>query len=40
LAHHGKDIVMARQDNLLALSFHPELSNDTRIHQILISMTL
>ena len=38
MAHHCKEIVMARQDNLLALSFHPELSNDTRIHQILISM--
>ena len=24
---------MARQDNLLALSFHPELVNDFRIHK-------
>jgi 5'-phosphate synthase pdxT subunit len=40
LAHIGKDVVMARQDNLLALSFHPELSHDTRIHEMLIRMSL
>jgi 5'-phosphate synthase pdxT subunit len=38
LAHYNDGIVMARQDNLLALSFHPELSKDTRIHELLISM--
>ena len=31
-------IVMARQGNLLALSFHPELCADTRIHEMLIGM--
>lgn len=31
-------IVMARQDNLLGLSFHPELSGDTRIHELLLDM--
>ncbi len=31
-------IVMARQGNLLALSFHPELCADTRIHEMLIRM--
>jgi len=35
--YHG-NIVMAHQGNLLALSFHPELSHDTRIHEMLISM--
>jgi len=29
---------MARQENLIALSFHPELSSDTRIHEMLIKM--
>ncbi|OPY33191.1 MAG: Glutamine amidotransferase subunit PdxT [Methanomassiliicoccales archaeon PtaU1.Bin124] len=38
LAKHGDDIVMARQENLLALSFHPELSGDTRLHQMLLKM--
>ncbi len=31
-------IVMARQGNLLALSFHPELGPDTRIHEMLLEM--
>jgi len=31
-------IVMARQGNLLALSFHPELSRDTAIHRMLLEM--
>ena len=31
-------IVMARQGRLMALSFHPELSYDTRLHEMLISM--
>ena len=29
-------IVAARQDNILALSFHPELSDDSRMHQYFI----
>ena len=32
LAEVDKKIVMTRQDNLLALSFHPELTDDLRIH--------
>lgn len=36
LAYYGKEIVMARQGNLFALSFHPELSADTRLHQMLL----
>jgi 5'-phosphate synthase pdxT subunit len=38
IARYGESIVMARQDNLLALSFHPELSGDTRVHEILLKM--
>ncbi len=38
LSRYDGHIVMARQDNLIALSFHPELSHDTRIHEMLISM--
>jgi pyridoxal 5'-phosphate synthase pdxT subunit len=38
LAVHSSSIVMARQNNLLALSFHPELSDDPRIHEMLLSM--
>lgn len=32
LARLGGNIVMAEQNNLLALSFHPELTPDPRIH--------
>ena len=38
LAMHSSCIVMARQDNLMALSFHPELSDDTRLHEMLLKM--
>lgn len=31
-------IVMARQDNMLATSFHPELSRDSRLHEMLLRM--
>lgn len=31
-------IVFARQKNILALSFHPELTDDTRIHEYFIKM--
>jgi len=29
---HGGDIVAVRQGNVLGTSFHPELTNDARIH--------
>jgi 5'-phosphate synthase pdxT subunit len=32
LEHEGK-ILFARQDNLLAAAFHPELTDDTRVHE-------
>jgi 5'-phosphate synthase pdxT subunit len=38
LSRHQEEAVMARQGNLLALSFHPELTADPRLHKMLISM--
>lgn len=40
LAMVDKKIVMARQGNLLALSFHPELTDDLRIHKYFLDMIL
>lgn len=31
-------VVVARQDNLLATAFHPELTEDTRIHEYFLGM--
>jgi len=38
LAKIDKKIVMARQDNILASSFHPELTDDLRIHEYFLEM--
>lgn len=38
LARVGEAVVAARQKNLLALAFHPELTEDARIHQIFLKM--
>jgi 5'-phosphate synthase pdxT subunit len=38
LARIGQVIVAARQKNLLALAFHPELTEDVRFHQIFLQM--
>jgi 5'-phosphate synthase pdxT subunit len=38
LAKIEKKIVIARQDKFLALSFHPELTDDLRIHKYFLSM--
>jgi pyridoxal 5'-phosphate synthase pdxT subunit len=38
LSRLGKDIILARQDNVLVSSFHPELEGDTRIHYYFIDM--
>lgn len=35
-AHGG--FVMARQDNMLITCFHPEISNDTRVHEYFLGM--
>lgn len=34
LARHKDQIVMIRQDNILACSFHPELTGDFRVHKL------
>lgn len=38
LARVGDAVVAARQKNLLALAFHPELTDDSRVHQIFLNM--
>ena len=38
LATHGSSVAAARQGRMLALSFHPELTSDPRIHQYFLSM--
>ncbi len=38
LASHEGRIVAARQGRLLALSFHPELTSDPRVHQYFLSL--
>jgi len=38
LATVEKEIVMARQNNYLALSFHPELTDDLRVHRYFLEM--
>jgi 5'-phosphate synthase pdxT subunit len=36
---HGDDIpVLMRRGNVLASSFHPELTGDRRVHQLFVSM--
>ncbi len=34
----GEEIVAVRQDRILATSFHPELTPDTRLHQYFLDM--
>ncbi|MCX9024543.1 MAG: pyridoxal 5'-phosphate synthase glutaminase subunit PdxT [Candidatus Methanoperedens sp.] len=38
LSSYGGHIVAARQKNLLALAFHPELTEDLRIHEYFLKM--
>jgi pyridoxal 5'-phosphate synthase pdxT subunit len=38
LASVDEHPVAIRQDNLLALSFHPELTGETRFHELLLAM--
>lgn len=40
LAEHKNNPVMIKQDNLLITTFHPELTNDTRIHEYFLNMAL
>jgi 5'-phosphate synthase pdxT subunit len=36
-AHEGR-VVAVRQDRMLALSFHPELTADSRVHEYFLSL--
>jgi len=36
LGFHGEDVVMAREGNVLVMTFHPELTKDVRIHRYFI----
>ena len=38
LATEGDDPVVVRQDRVMAATFHPELSDDTRVHQAFVDM--
>jgi 5'-phosphate synthase pdxT subunit len=38
LAHRNNDPVLVRQGRLLAATFHPELSEDRRVHQLFLSI--
>jgi 5'-phosphate synthase pdxT subunit len=38
IAEHEGRIVAARQRNMLALSFHPELTDDLRLHEYFLNM--
>lgn len=38
LARLGEDGVAASQDNVLALAFHPELTDDQRFHKLFLDM--
>jgi len=38
LAHFEERIVGVRQANLLAIAFHPELTDDTRLHEYFVRM--
>jgi 5'-phosphate synthase pdxT subunit len=38
LASHGGDPVLVRQGKIMAATFHPELSEDTRVHQEFVKM--
>jgi 5'-phosphate synthase pdxT subunit len=40
LASVEGEIVLARQENLLAVAFHPELTDDMRIHKLLLKMII
>jgi 5'-phosphate synthase pdxT subunit len=38
LGRLGTDPVIVRQENLLAVTFHPELTSDHRIHELFVGM--
>lgn len=38
LAKHNSDVILARQQHLLAGTFHPELTGDLRVHAYFVKM--
>ena len=36
LAFHGEDPVLVRQGDILAAAFHPELTDDRRVHRLFV----
>ena len=40
LGRHGEEIVMARNERVLVMTFHPELTADTRIHRYFVNEVL
>ena len=38
LAKQGNDPVLVRQDKVMAATFHPELSDDTRVHRAFLDL--
>ena len=38
LARHNENVVLARQGSVMVASFHPELTNDARIHSMFIGL--
>ena len=38
LAEHKNDPVMIKQDTILITTFHPELTEDTRVHKYFLNM--
>ena len=38
MARLGDKVVMVRENNLMAASFHPELTDDIRVHRMLLDM--
>lgn len=38
MAKHEKEIVLVRKDKILVSTFHPELTDDTRVHEYFVQM--
>jgi len=38
MAYHGESVVMAREGSVLVASFHPELTEDLRVHSYFLGM--
>ncbi|NJE86010.1 pyridoxal 5'-phosphate synthase glutaminase subunit PdxT [Thermococcus sp. CX2] len=40
IAWHGEEVVGVEQGNIIGLAFHPELTDDTRLHEYLLRKVL